>query len=187
VTVPAQLDRAFRDRAAAEGVLDVAFQLTDSPVGELLLATTERGVCRISFDPQPEAELDWLARSYGARVLRSPKPLDPLRRQLDEYFGHERREFDVPVDLSALPQFQRLVLDELQRVPFGATNTYGGLAARIGKPQAARAVGGALNKNPVPIVVPCHRILGATGSLVGYAGGLARKEQLLELEGAILA
>jgi methylated-DNA-[protein]-cysteine S-methyltransferase len=93
----------------------------------------------------------------------------------------------VSVDLSALPQFQRLVLDELQRVPFGATNTYGGLATRIGKPRAARAVGGALNKNPVPIVVPCHRIVGATGSLVGYAGGLARKEQLLALEGALLA
>jgi methylated-DNA-[protein]-cysteine S-methyltransferase len=187
VTVPAQLDRAFRDRAAAEGVLDVAFQLTESPVGELLLAATGRGVCRISFDPEPEAELDWLARSYGARVLRSPKPLDRLQRQLDEYFDHQRREFDVSVDLSALPQFQRLVLDELQRVPFGATNTYGGLATRIGKPRAARAVGGALNKNPVPIVVPCHRIVGATGSLVGYAGGLARKEQLLALEGALLA
>jgi len=187
VTVPAHLDRTLRDRAAAEGVLDVAFQLTESPVGELLLATTDRGVCRISFDPEPETELDWLARSYGARVLRSPGPLEPLRRQLDEYFEHKRRQFDVSVDLSALPQFQRLVLDELQRVPFGATNTYGGLAARIGKPRAARAVGGALNKNPVPIVVPCHRIVGATGSLVGYAGGLARKEQLLALEGPVLA
>jgi methylated-DNA-[protein]-cysteine S-methyltransferase len=187
MTVPAQLDRAFRDRAAAEGVLDVAFELAESPVGELLLATTDRGVCRISFDPVPDAELDWLARSYGARVLHSPKPLDSLRRQLDEYFEHKRRAFEVPIDLSALPQFQRLVLDELQRVPFGATNTYGGLAARIGKPRAARAVGGALNRNPVPIVVPCHRIVGATGSLVGYAGGLQRKEQLLALEGALLA
>jgi methylated-DNA-[protein]-cysteine S-methyltransferase len=186
VTVPAQLDRTFRDRAAAEGLLDVAFELTQSPVGELLLATTDRGVCRISFDSEPEAELDWLARSYGARVLRSSKPLDQLRRQLDEYFDHKRRAFDVSVDLSALPQFQQLVLDELRRVPFGATNTYGGLAARIGKPKAARAVGGALNKNPVPIVVPCHRIVGASGSLVGYAGGLARKEQLLALEGTLL-
>ena len=186
MTVPAQLDRTFRDRAATEGVLDVAFELTQSPVGELLLATTDRGVCRISFDSEPEAELDWLARSYGARVLRSSKPLDQLRRQLDEYFDHKRRAFDVSVDLSALPQFQQLVLDELRRVPFGATNTYGGLAARIGKPKAARAVGGALNKNPVPIVVPCHRIVGASGSLVGYAGGLARKEQLLALEGTLL-
>ena len=91
------------------------------------------------------------------------------------------------VDLAALPVFQQLVLAELQRVPYGATATYGGLAKRIGKPQAARAVGGALNKNPVPIIVPCHRVVGSTGSLVGYAGGLERKRQLLALEGAVLA
>jgi methylated-DNA-[protein]-cysteine S-methyltransferase len=186
MTVPVGIDRAFRDRAAAEGALDVAFELTDSPVGKLLVATTDRGVCRISFDPEPEAELEWLARSYGVRVLHSPNPLVPIRRQLDEYFERKRRTFDVAVDLSALPGFQRLVLDELQRVPYGATNTYGGLAARIGRPRAARAVGGALNRNPVPIVVPCHRIVGASGSLVGYAGGLARKEKLLTLEGALL-
>jgi methylated-DNA-[protein]-cysteine S-methyltransferase len=186
MTVPVRVDRAFRDRAAAEGAFDVAFELTDSPVGKLLVATTDRGICRISFDPEPEAELEWLARSYGVRVLHAPSPLTPVRRQLDEYFERKRRAFDVAVDLSALPAFQRLVLDELQRVPYGATNTYGGLAALIGRPRAARAVGGALNRNPVPIVVPCHRIVGASGSLVGYAGGLARKEELLTLEGALL-
>jgi methylated-DNA-[protein]-cysteine S-methyltransferase len=186
MTVPTQIDRAFRDRAAAEGALDVAFELTESPVGKLLVAATDRGVCRISFDPEPDAELEWLARSYGARVLHSPNPLAPIRRQLDEYFDRKRRDFEIAVDLSALPVFQRLVLDELRRVPYGATNTYGGLATRIGRPRAARAVGGALNRNPVPIVVPCHRIVGAGGKLVGYAGGLARKEQLLELEGALL-
>jgi methylated-DNA-[protein]-cysteine S-methyltransferase len=186
MTVPTHLDRAFRDRAVAEGELDVAFELTDSPVGELLVAATNRGVCRISFDPDPEAELDWLARSYGARVLRSPWPVDRARRQLDEYFEGNRREFDVAVDLAVVPEFQRLVLEQLRRVPYGATNTYGGLAASIGRPRAARAVGGALNRNPVPIVVPCHRIVGASGSLVGYAGGLARKQQLLALEGALL-
>jgi methylated-DNA-[protein]-cysteine S-methyltransferase len=186
MTVPTPIDRAFRDRAATEGVLDVAFELTESPVGKLLVAATDRGVCRISFDPEPEAELEWLARSYGTRVLRSPAPVDRARRQLDEYFDHKRREFDVPVDVSALQSFQRLVLDELRRVPYGATRTYGDLAARIGRPRAARAVGGALNRNPVPIVVPCHRIVGASGKLVGYAGGLARKEQLLALEGAVL-
>jgi methylated-DNA-[protein]-cysteine S-methyltransferase len=186
MTVPTRIDRAFRDRAAAEGALDVAFDLTDSPVGELLVAATWRGVCRISFDPEPEAELEWLARAYGARVLRSPGPVEQARRELDEYFDRKRRAFDLPVDLGAVPAFQRLVLEELRRVPFGATNTYGGLAERIGKPRAARAVGGALNRNPIPIVVPCHRIVGASGSLVGYAGGLARKEQLLALEGALL-
>lgn len=186
MTVPTDLDRVFRNRAAAEGALDVAFELTDSPLGELLVAATERGVCRISFDPEPDAELDWLARSYGVRVLRAPGPVDAARRELDEYFQGKRRIFDVSVDLASAPAFQRLVLEELQRVPYGSTNTYGGLAASIGKPRAARAVGGALNRNPIPIVVPCHRIVGSSGSLVGYAGGLARKERLLALEGALL-
>jgi methylated-DNA-[protein]-cysteine S-methyltransferase len=185
--VPNSLDRAFRDRAAAEGILDVSYEFTDSPIGKLLVAASERGLCRISFDPEPEAELDWLAKAYGLRVLRSPRPLEEPRRELDEYFEGRRSEFDLAVDLAALPSFQQLVLAELQRVPYGATATYGGLAKRIGKPRAARAVGGALNKNPVPIVVPCHRIVGSSGSLVGYAGGLERKQQLLSLEGAVLA
>jgi methylated-DNA-[protein]-cysteine S-methyltransferase len=187
MTVPAALDDRFRERAASEGELDVAYTLTDSPVGGLLLATTDRGVCRISFDPEPERELEWLARAYGLRVLRASRPLDRPRRELDEYFEGKRKEFGLPVDLEALPSFQQLVLAELQLVPYGATATYGGLAARVGRPRAARAVGGALNKNPVPIVVPCHRIVGASGSLVGYAGGLERKEKLLALEGAVLA
>jgi methylated-DNA-[protein]-cysteine S-methyltransferase len=187
MTVPTSLDRAFRDRAAAEGILDVSYDFTESPIGELLVAATERGLCRISFDPEPEAELDWLAKAYGLRVLRSPRPLEEPRRELDEYFEGRRSEFDLAVDLAALPSFQQLVLAELQRVPYGATATYGGLAKRIGKPRAARAVGGALNKNPVPIVVPCHRIVGSSGSLVGYAGGLQRRQKLLALEGAVLA
>ena len=187
MTVPTEIDRAFRERAAAEGVLDVTYELTDSPVGELLVAATKRGVCRISFDPEPERELEELAKAYGARVLRSSRPLERPRRELDEYFDGLRREFGVDVDLGAVPSFQQLVLAELRRVPYGETATYGGLAARIGRPRAARAVGGALNRNPVPIVVPCHRIVGASGSLVGYAGGLERKQRLLALEGALLA
>jgi methylated-DNA-[protein]-cysteine S-methyltransferase len=186
MTVPTELDRAFRERAATEGVLDVAYDLTDSPVGKLLLAATDRGLCRISFDPEPEAELEWLARAYGIRVLRSATPLAKPKRELDDYFEGRRRQFGLDVDLAALPGFQQLVLGELQRVPYGTTDTYGGLAARIGRPRAARAVGGALNRNPVPIVVPCHRVVGASGSLVGYAGGLERKEKLLALEGALL-
>lgn len=182
MTVPAALDERFRDRAAADGLLDVAYDLTDSPVGPLLLATTERGVCRISFEPEPERELDALARWFGARVLRSPKPVDPLRRELDAYFEGTRHEFDLAVDLTPLPAFQRNVLEELARVRYGETATYGGLAARVGNPRAARAVGGALNRNPIPIVLPCHRVVGASGSLVGYAGGLERKRALLELE-----
>ncbi|TMJ98095.1 MAG: methylated-DNA--[protein]-cysteine S-methyltransferase [Actinobacteria bacterium] len=186
MTIPAELDARFRDAAAAEGLLDVAYDWTDSPVGRLLVAATERGVCLISFNPEPEAHLEGLARAHGVRVLHSSRPVDPVRHELDEYFEHRRTTFDVQPDLTVLPPFQQLVLDELGRVPYGATATYGGLASRIGKPRAARAVGGALNQNPVPIVVPCHRVVGASGSLVGYAGGLDRKRALLALEGAIL-
>jgi methylated-DNA-[protein]-cysteine S-methyltransferase len=183
-TLPADLDRRFRDAAAAEELLDVAYELTDSPLGTLLVAATERGLCRISFDPEPEREVEALARAFGPRVLRSPRPVEGARRELDEYFAGGRRAFNLPLDLSPLPAFQRLVLDELVHVPFGRVETYGGLAARLGRPRAARAVGGALNRNPVPIVVPCHRVVGSTGSLVGYGGGLERKERLLALEGA---
>ena len=182
MTVPDLLDDRFRARAHAEGLLDVAFDLADSPLGPLLLAATERGVCRISYDPDAEAELEALAGRHGARVLRSPRPLGKLRRQLDDYFERRRRSFDVAVDVASLPAFQRDVLAELARVPYGDVATYGSLASRIGKPRAARAVGGALNRNPIPIVLPCHRVVGASGSLVGYAGGLDRKRALLALE-----
>jgi methylated-DNA-[protein]-cysteine S-methyltransferase len=184
VTVPTELDARFRERAAAEGLLDVAFDLSESPVGPLLVAVTEAGVCRISFAPDPDRMVEELARSFGPRVLRAPRPVDPVRRELDEYFDGKRRAFDLQVDLRPLPRFQQLVLTELARVPYGQTETYGGLAARIGRGGAARAVGGALNRNPIPIVLPCHRIVGAGSRLVGYAGGLERKRTLLALEGA---
>jgi methylated-DNA-[protein]-cysteine S-methyltransferase len=183
MTVTRGLDARFRARAADERLLDVAYDFADSPVGALLVATTERGLCRISFDPEPERELDELARLHGLRVLRSAGPLDDVRRELDEYFDHRRTSFDLEVDVARLPAFQQLVLTELARVPYGEVATYGGLAAKIGKPRAARAVGGALNRNPIPIVLPCHRVVGASGKLVGYAGGLERKRALLALEG----
>jgi methylated-DNA-[protein]-cysteine S-methyltransferase len=181
--LPDELDRRFRDAAAAEALLDAAYDVADSPVGPLLVAASARGLCRISFDPDPEAELDRLAGAVGPRVLRAPRSLARARKQLDEYFGHRRRAFELDVDTATLPAFQQLVLEELARVPYGETATYGALATRIGRPRAARAVGGALNKNPIPIVLPCHRVVGATGSLVGYAGGLERKRALLALEG----
>jgi len=184
--VPDHLDDRFRKAASRAGLLDVAYDVADSPVGPLLVAASTRGLCRISFDPEPEREVDALARAFGTRVLRAPSGVDLVRRELDEYFEGRRREFDLDVDLSPLPAFQRDVLEELVRVPYGNVDTYGGLARRIGRPRAARAVGGALNRNPIPIVVPCHRIVGSTGNLVGYAGGLERKRTLLGLEGAIL-
>jgi methylated-DNA-[protein]-cysteine S-methyltransferase len=184
MTVPPEIDRRFRNAAAAAGLLDAAYDVTDSPVGELLLAASDRGVCCISFTP--DETVDTLARTRGARVLRVPRRLTDVRRELDEYFEGRRRSFEVAVDVAALPSFQKHVLAELALVPYGELTTYGGLAGRIGKPHAARAVGGALNRNPVPIILPCHRVVGASGSLTGYAGGLERKETLLRLEGALL-
>jgi len=185
MTVSPQLDQRFRAAAAAEGLLDVAYDLTDSPVGPLLVAVTERGVCRISYDAEPERQVESLARAFGARVLRSPRPLDEIKRELDEYFAGDRRSFEVPVDLERLTLFNRTVLEELAHVPYGALTTYGALAGKAGRPRAARAVGMIMNRNPIPIVLPCHRVVGSTGSLVGYAGGLERKEMLLRLEGAL--
>jgi methylated-DNA-[protein]-cysteine S-methyltransferase len=172
-------------RAAAEGLLDVAYDFADTPVGRLLVAVTDRGLCEISYDPEPERELEQLARGFGSRVLRSPRPTDEARRQLDEYFAGDRRVFDVPVDLGLARDFGRTVLEELAQVPYGELTTYGALAAKAGRPRAARAVGTVMNRNPVPIVLPCHRVVGSTGALTGYAGGLDRKRTLLELEGAL--
>jgi methylated-DNA-[protein]-cysteine S-methyltransferase len=186
MTVSAELDRRFRDAAAAEGLLDVAYELHDTPVGRLLVAVTDRGLCEVHYDADPDAEAERLARLFGARVLRSPRPTDEARRQLDEYFAGKRREFDLDVDLRPAREFGRAVLEQLARVPYGELTTYGTLAARAGRPRAARAVGTVMNRNPVPIVLPCHRVVGSTGSLVGYAGGLDRKRTLLELEGALL-
>ena len=184
MTVPADLDRSFRDAAAILGLVDIAFDLVDSPIGDLLVATSGRGVAAISFDPEPGEHLERLARIAGPRVLRSPRAVDDARRELDEYFVGRRRAFDLPLDLHSLPPFTISVLRELARVPYGETTTYGTLAARVGRPQAARAVGTVMNRNRLPIVLPCHRVVGATGNLVGYAGGLERKVKLLELEGA---
>jgi methylated-DNA-[protein]-cysteine S-methyltransferase len=180
--VPKALDRRFRQAAAEAGLVDVSFDVADSPVGPLLLAVTDRGLCRISFDPEPDRATDELARTFGVRVLRAPREVDLVRRELDEYFEGRRREFDLPVDLRGRSGFSRDILDRLARVPYGKVTTYGSLAAEAGNPRAARAVGTIMNRNPIPIVLPCHRVVGSTGSLVGYGGGLDRKRLLLDLE-----
>jgi methylated-DNA-[protein]-cysteine S-methyltransferase len=184
MTVSADLDRRFREAAAAAGLIDAAYDLTDTPVGTLLVATTDRGLCQISFDP--DQGLDELSRVIGRRVLRVPRRLEFVRRELDEYFEGRRTAFGLDVDITRVPDFQQLVLRELSHVPYGEVTTYGALASRVGKPRAARAVGGAMNRNPIPIVLPCHRVIGQSGSLVGYGGGLDRKRALLRLEGAVL-
>jgi methylated-DNA-[protein]-cysteine S-methyltransferase len=184
MTVPIDLDLRFRDAAARTELLDAGYDVVESPVGSLLVATTDRGVLRISFDPEPD--LEQLARLVGPRILRAPRRVDGVRRELDEYFEGRRRSFDLEIDLRGAPPFTVQVLGELVRIPYGQTSTYGHLAQQVGHPRAARAVGTVMNRNPVPIVLPCHRVVGASGSLVGYGGGLDRKEQLLRLEGALL-
>ena len=184
--VTLELDRRFRDAAVAAGDLDVGYDLVESPVGELFVAATPAGLCRISYDPEPERLVEGLARTVGARVLRAPRAVDDARRQLDEYFEHRRTRFDLLIDLRVAEGFSRRVLDELALVPYGEVTTYGELARRAEHPRAARAVGTIMNRNPIPIVLPCHRVVGASGRLTGYAGGLGRKETLLRLEGALL-
>jgi methylated-DNA-[protein]-cysteine S-methyltransferase len=181
-TVPNALDRSFRQAAAEAGLVDVSFDVADSPVGPLLLAVTGAGLCRISFDPEPERETEELARTFGVRVLRGPREVDRVRRELDEYFEGRRHTFDLPLDLRGRSGFSREILDRLARVPYGEVTTYKSLAVEAGNPRAARAVGTIMNRNPIPIVLPCHRVVGSNGSLVGYGGGLDRKRLLLDLE-----
>jgi methylated-DNA-[protein]-cysteine S-methyltransferase len=185
MTVPSDLDLRFRTAAATLGLVDVGFDVVESPIGPLFVAASERGLASISFDPEPERQLERLARIAGPRVLRSPGSVDLARRELDEYFSGKRKAFDLSLDLRALPPFTIEVLRELARVPYGETTTYGRLAARVGRPRSARAVGTVMHRNRIPIVLPCHRVVGSTGDLTGYAGGLDRKLTLLRHEGAI--
>jgi methylated-DNA-[protein]-cysteine S-methyltransferase len=185
MTVSHDLDRRFRDAAATLGLLDVGYDVVETPIGELLVAASDHGLAAVSYDTEPEAHLERLARIAGPRVLRAPRSVDAARRELDEYFEGRRRAFDLALDLRALPPFTVSVLEELAKVPYGETTTYGALAARVGRPRASRAVGTVMNRNRIPIVLPCHRVVGSTGSLVGYAGGLDKKTALLRLEGAI--
>jgi methylated-DNA-[protein]-cysteine S-methyltransferase len=186
MTVSDNLDRSFRDAAARSGLLDAGYDLVDSPLGQLLVASSDRGILRISYDADVEEQVGWLSRVAGRNVLRSARQVDPVRRELDEYFEGRRQAFDLSVDLREVTPFTERVLTELARVPFGQTATYSDLATRAGNPKAARAVGMTMNRNPIPIVLPCHRIIGADGSLVGYGGGLERKVALLTLEGVLL-
>ncbi|MBW8826360.1 MAG: methylated-DNA--[protein]-cysteine S-methyltransferase [Acidobacteria bacterium] len=174
------------ERAAASGVLDVMFATVDSPIGPLLVVATERGLARVGFPQESRDDvLGAIATRISPRVVEAPARLDGIRRELDEYFSGARHRFDVALDWSAVGQFGRQVLDACAAIPYGATDTYAGLARAIGAPRAARAVGNALGANPIPIVVPCHRVLRTGGGLGGYGGGLPIKEHLLRLEGAL--
>jgi methylated-DNA-[protein]-cysteine S-methyltransferase len=187
------LDRDAAAAAAARFAIlaepDVAYALVDTPVGKVMAAQTRRGLACLGYvDKHGNADhfVEELSTSLSPRILEAPARLDVVRRELDEYFEGKRRRFDLPLDVAMLADFNRRVLRELARVPYGHVVTYGELAARAARPRAARAVGTVMNRNPLPIVLPCHRVIGANGKLVGYGGGLERKEALLRLEGALL-
>jgi methylated-DNA-[protein]-cysteine S-methyltransferase len=169
-------------RADAEGLLDVAYATVDSPLGPLVVAATPRGLARVSYGAEDEVLTD-LATRLSPRILESPARLDATRRELAEYFEGKRRTFDLPLDWSLTRGFAGEVLRQTARIPFGKTSTYAEVASRAGSPRAVRAAGNALGTNPLPVVVPCHRVLRTGGALGGYTGGIERKEFLLGLEG----
>ena len=169
--------------AAAEGLLDVAYRTMDSPAGRLLLAATPAGVVRIAFELENhDAVLEELAGAVSPRILRSPRGVDDVARQLDEYFAGRRRVFELAVDLQLAKGFRRAVLEHLCNIPFGATESYTVVAAAAGNPKAVRAAGTACATNPIPLVVPCHRVVRRDGTYGQYRGGPAVKHALLTME-----
>ena len=171
--------------ADAEGLLDVAYTTIDSPVGTLLLAATPKGLVRVAYDIEDhDRVLDTLAQRLSPRVLRAPQRLDAAARELDEYFSKQRRGFDLPLDLSLSRGFRQLVQRHLPEIGYGQTRTYKQVAELVGSPKAFRAVGTACATNPLPVVVPCHRVLPADGTPGGYVGGPDAKKALLGLEAA---
>ena len=185
---PAVLDRLHADlaaRADRDGLLDVAYRTLDSPLGPLLVAATSDGVVRVAFAGEGhDAVLTALADDVSPRVLHAPSRLDATAAQLDEYFAGRRHRFDVPVDLRLAHGFRRDVLEHLRSIPYGATESYAVVARAAGSPNAVRAAGSACATNPIPLVVPCHRVVRGDGSVGQYAGGSEVKRALLGLEAA---
>jgi methylated-DNA-[protein]-cysteine S-methyltransferase len=179
--------RRVAERADEKGLLDVAYATAETPMGTAIVAATPRGLVRVGLPNEPaDTVLEQLARQVSPRVLEWRGRLDDVLRELDEYFEGGRHRFDVPLDwrLTTAP-FARNVLRETARIPFGLTSSYSQVAAKAGNPRASRAAGNALGSNPIPIVVPCHRVLRSGGEIGGYGGGPEMKEFLLRLEGAI--
>jgi methylated-DNA-[protein]-cysteine S-methyltransferase len=174
------------ERASEEGLLDVAYTTTDSPFGTLLLATTPKGLVRVGLPNQDADELlvD-LATRVSPRVLEAPAQLDEARRELDLYFEGKLTEFDLPLDWRLSKDFRRKVLRAIARIPYGQTRSYTQMATSAGNVRAVRAAGTACGTNPIPVVVPCHRVLRSGGALGGYGGGLPMKAELLRLEGIL--
>lgn len=170
------------EHAADRGLVDVAVGTMESPLGDLLIAVTARGLARVAYDPR-RVMFDELAAMISPRVVEAPRVVDPVRHELEEYFAGDRRVFDLELDFALTSAFGRAVFEGAVQVPAGELVTYGELAVRIGNPRAARAVGNALGSNPIAIVVPCHRVVPSSGGVGKYTGGVWRKEILLDLEG----
>jgi methylated-DNA-[protein]-cysteine S-methyltransferase len=185
-TKEATLKAELAERAEKEGLLDVAYATADSPFGRLLLAGTERGVVRVGLPGQdPDRLLEDLAARVSPRVLEAPGRLDRARRELDLYFSGRLRDFDLPLDWRLSSAFRRRALRQVARIPYGETRSYTEIAAGAGNGRAVRAAGTACGSNPLPILVPCHRVLRSGGALGGYGGGLPMKEALLTMEGVL--
>jgi methylated-DNA-[protein]-cysteine S-methyltransferase len=183
MTVNQALRSRFLERAESKGLVDVAVTTMDSPVGILLLMATPKGIVRIAFETENRDDvLGEVAEHVSPRILEAPGRLDPLRRELERYFAGELRDFDVPIDWSLTGDFARRVLRRTARIPYGSVASYGDVAMDVGTPRGARAVGNALGSNPIPVVVPCHRVVRTGGAIGGYGGGLPRKRWLLALE-----
>jgi methylated-DNA-[protein]-cysteine S-methyltransferase len=181
----ARLHHRLEQAAEREGLLDVAYRTVDSPVGPLLLAATPRGLVRVAYDIEDhDRVLETLAGRLSPRVLRAPERLDAAARELEEYFGGRRRDFDLPLDLSLSRGFRLLVQQHLPSIGYGQTRSYQQVAKLVGHPKAVRAVGTACATNPLPLVVPCHRVLRSDGTPGRYVGGPAAKTTLLNLEAA---
>ena len=181
----ARLHARLAAQAQNEGLLDIAYRTVDSPVGSLLVAATVAGLMKVAFEIQDhDAVLAALAEKVSPRILKSPGRLDPVARQLDEYFAGDRRAFDLELDWRLAAGFRRQVLDHLTGIAYGRTESYAEVAAGTGSPRAVRAVGTACATNPLVVVVPCHRVVRSDGSAGGYAGGAGAKQTLLTLESA---
>lgn len=180
-----RLHRRLEESAQQAGILDIAYTTLDTPVGTLLLAATDKGLLRVAFESEGiDRVLDTLVSTVSCRILKAPQRLDTAAFEIDEYFGRKRKSFDLALDLSLSSGFRQLVHKHLPQIGYGTTESYKQVAAIVGNPNAVRAVGTACATNPLPIVVPCHRVLRSDGTLGGYIGGLAVKAALLEMEAA---
>jgi len=182
---PGPLYDRLAEQADAEHLLDIAYRTVDTPLGTLLVAASEVGLVRVAFEREDHnAVLAGLAQALSQRILRAPRRTDAAAQQLDEYFSGRRRVFDVPVDLGLVHGFRHDVIARLSEIPYGTTESYAGFAEKVGNPKAVRAVGSACSHNPLPVIVPCHRIVRSDGSIGEYLGGASTKRALLDLEAA---